>query len=321
MKKLSKIKFNEIKSWIYRHARYIDIALWQYQLENGSRNAILNALAVYQNEDGGFGHGIEPDNENPESSPMMIVIAKDYIKLPEDNEHPIVKGIFKYLESGKYCTEKGWLWAIPSNNYYPCRNYFAYPKPHYYPEDAVFYSGDIMINMSLFEFIMDSCDPDSVLYQRALKIADFYMDTLINSKVYISNLSEFDKRMILERYFWYIGDFKKYNLTDRYNVETLYEKLRQLAEENPSDSSNWILEEYRNRNDEKKEETPEQKEKMLDELVNKYENESGLWSKEGLKCDEPEKKHDEVISSSHNMWNYCGVIADIHKLYKNERIE
>jgi hypothetical protein len=281
----------------------------------------LNALAVYQNEDGGFGHGIEPDNENPESSPMMIVIARNYLKLPEDKENPIVKGMFKYLESGKYCTEKGWLWAIPSNNYYPCRDYFVYPIPHFYPENFVFYSGDIMINMSLFEFIMDNCEPDSELYQRALNIADFYMNVLTNSQIDISQLAEFDKRMILERYFWYIGDFERYNLTNRYDVKTLYEKLKKLAEENPSETSIWLLEEYKNRNNEQKEKTDEQKNKVFDELVDKYENEPGFWTKEGLKCDAPQKKYDEVISYSHNMWNYSGVIGDMYELYKNGRID
>ena len=48
-------------NFIYRNARPLDLARWQYLFEDGGRENVLNILASYQNEDGGFGHALEPD--------------------------------------------------------------------------------------------------------------------------------------------------------------------------------------------------------------------------------------------------------------------
>lgn len=60
--------FHKAKRFIYRNARPLDFARWQYHFENGSKEAFLDALSYYQNNDGGFGHAIEPDAWNPNSS-------------------------------------------------------------------------------------------------------------------------------------------------------------------------------------------------------------------------------------------------------------
>ncbi|MDI9482706.1 MAG: hypothetical protein QM315_05940 [Bacillota bacterium] len=53
--------FQKAKEYIYRKARPLDFTRWQYHFENGSKEAVLNTLSYYQNEDGGFGHALEPD--------------------------------------------------------------------------------------------------------------------------------------------------------------------------------------------------------------------------------------------------------------------
>lgn len=58
------------RTFIYRNARPLDLARWQYHFEGGSKEAVLTTLAAYQNEDGGFGHALEPDSWNPNSSPI-----------------------------------------------------------------------------------------------------------------------------------------------------------------------------------------------------------------------------------------------------------
>jgi hypothetical protein len=59
---LSPAAFEEIRGWVSRNARPLDFALWRYHFEGGSAEDVLRALALYQNADGGFGKGIEPDN-------------------------------------------------------------------------------------------------------------------------------------------------------------------------------------------------------------------------------------------------------------------
>ena len=47
--------FVNARKFIYKNARPLDLARWQYHFENGSREAVLQALQFYQNEDGGYG--------------------------------------------------------------------------------------------------------------------------------------------------------------------------------------------------------------------------------------------------------------------------
>lgn len=53
--------FEKSGKFMYRNARPVDLARWQYHFENGSKENVVKILAEYQNEDGGFGHGLEED--------------------------------------------------------------------------------------------------------------------------------------------------------------------------------------------------------------------------------------------------------------------
>lgn len=90
------------KSFIYRNARPLDLARWQYHFENGSPEAVLKALAAYQNEDGGFGHALEADSFNPNSCPIQTWAATEILREVglTDRKNPIIQNILRYLESG-----------------------------------------------------------------------------------------------------------------------------------------------------------------------------------------------------------------------------
>ena len=102
MKRLSTDSIDEIRSWIYRNARPIELAIWQYEFENGSKEAVLSALSHYQNDDGGFGNALEPDNWDPNSSPYTTLNAISKLKNINftDTNHPIMQGILKFLGTG-----------------------------------------------------------------------------------------------------------------------------------------------------------------------------------------------------------------------------
>ena len=63
--------YHRARRFVYKNARPLELAKWQYHFENGSREAVLETLACYQNTDGGFGYGLEPDYWNPHSSPSQ----------------------------------------------------------------------------------------------------------------------------------------------------------------------------------------------------------------------------------------------------------
>ena len=128
MKKLTLEDYQEIKLWMYRNARQIELSVWQYYFESGSKEAVLSSLSFYQNDDGGFGHALEADSWNPNSSPYTTLKAINILKdiKFDDKHHPIMQGIFKFLESNVYCTDNGWYFNIPSNNDYPHAPWWTY---------------------------------------------------------------------------------------------------------------------------------------------------------------------------------------------------
>ena len=109
------------KDFIYRNARPLDLARWQYLFENGKKEDVLKILAKYQNEDGGFGHALEPDCWNPNSSPIQTWVATEIIKEVNLNEkeYPMIQGILRYLETTKDFNGHIWFNTIPSNDDYP----------------------------------------------------------------------------------------------------------------------------------------------------------------------------------------------------------
>ena len=40
MKKLSKAAYREVRTWIYRNARPLELALWQFCFEGGTREPV-----------------------------------------------------------------------------------------------------------------------------------------------------------------------------------------------------------------------------------------------------------------------------------------
>ncbi|MBY9080271.1 hypothetical protein KIH86_02335 [Paenibacillus sp. HN-1] len=110
----------EIIRWMYRNARPLELAHWRFHFEDGSAEDVLKALSAFQNKDGGFGHALEADSWNPESSPLQTsTAALLLLELQAPANHHIVQGILRYLDSGDSFEGGKWKLSIPSNNDYP----------------------------------------------------------------------------------------------------------------------------------------------------------------------------------------------------------
>lgn len=159
--------FEKARSFIYRNARPLDLARWQYHFENGTKEAVLTALAAYQNEDGGFGHALEADSFNPNSCPLQTWQATEILREIEftDKQHPILQGILRCLESGKdFDTEhKQGLNVVESNNDFPCAVWWKYGEA----------GSEFRYNPSacLSGFAIRYAEPDSKLYVLSAEIA------------------------------------------------------------------------------------------------------------------------------------------------------
>ncbi|MEG2702206.1 MAG: hypothetical protein RSA65_06285 [Clostridia bacterium] len=110
--------YEKARAFVYRNARPLDLARWQYHFENGSGAAVWNALAYYQNEDGGFGHALEPDCWNPCSSPIQTWCATELLRETglRDPSNPLIAGILHYLTSGDSFDGQGWFCTVASNH-------------------------------------------------------------------------------------------------------------------------------------------------------------------------------------------------------------
>ncbi len=166
MRKLSFKDFNKLRRLVYRNASALMVATWRYNFENGSAEEIIDVLSCYQNEDGGFGHGLDGNCLNPNSSPYITSMAVGIIEQHyqfTDKSHPVLQGILNYLSSDTYATENGWLGmaGIPSNNDYSHAPWF-----HYSPDTKL----DEMDPQTLVNFILKYGEKDSKLYQKALSI-------------------------------------------------------------------------------------------------------------------------------------------------------
>ena len=169
MKKLLLDDFLRLRKLVYRSARPLDFTKWNYLFENGSGEAFLSVLASYQNEDGGFGYNIECNNWNPNSSPYTVCIALDYLDTAGDYVSNIkdmmVMSIIKYLDSGTYLLENGWvgMQGIPTNN-----NFAHMPWFHHDPEKAI--QADIGVTKRLSAFLLKYADKSSAIYQKAAEL-------------------------------------------------------------------------------------------------------------------------------------------------------
>ncbi len=77
--------------FLHSQGRPLEKARYDYAFGNGTSEAALEALAEYQNDDGGFGHALEPDLRAPESSALCTTIAFQLFReigVPAD--HPMV---------------------------------------------------------------------------------------------------------------------------------------------------------------------------------------------------------------------------------------
>ena len=167
--------FLRLRKLIHRNARPLDYTMWNYLFENGSSDDFLRVLSSYQNEDGGFGYNLECNNWNPNSSPYTVCIALDYLDIVDDSvsgiKDSIVSGIIKYLESGAYQLESGWvgMQGVPSNN-----DYAHMPWFHFDPEKAA--KSDIGVTKRLSDFVLKYADQSRDLYNKVVGWKDRYKE-------------------------------------------------------------------------------------------------------------------------------------------------
>lgn len=209
--------YKAARDFIYRNARPLDLTRWQYHFENGSKEAVLHALSYYQNEDGGFGHALEADAWNPNSTPIQTWSATEVIREINftDCTHPIIKGILSYLESGQNFNGKLWYNTVETNNNYP-------HAPWWHADNNSTSNNNYNPTACLAGFILRFAEKDSLLYQLGRRIVKEAFEQLMSDE------SQYVMHTV-HCYVRLLEYLEKSNTTDLIDLVVLKNKLMDLV--------------------------------------------------------------------------------------------
>lgn len=90
--------FHEACAFVEAEGRALDAALLRYDLGTGPAEAVLTALAAFQNSDGGFGHGLEPDMASPASSAIATSVGLRLLRRVDGGGLAIAEAALGWLE-------------------------------------------------------------------------------------------------------------------------------------------------------------------------------------------------------------------------------
>lgn len=104
--------------FIWRNARVLDRHRFAYLVGTGGAEPVLAALRAYQNRDGGFGNGLEPDIRAPVSLPQPLELALRVLDEIDGFGDPIVARACDWLMSVS-TAEGGVPYVLPAVQGWP----------------------------------------------------------------------------------------------------------------------------------------------------------------------------------------------------------
>ena len=108
---LTRTALEASRQFIEQKGRPLEIARFHYAFNGASANSVVAALKEFQNPDGGFGHGLEPDLRTNDSSALCTSIAFQVLRsINGTSDHECVSGAIAYLL--KTLDQKEWHWPI-----------------------------------------------------------------------------------------------------------------------------------------------------------------------------------------------------------------
>ncbi len=154
-------------------ARPLEISRVRHLLSDGSIDEIIRELSVFQNPDGGFGHGLEPDFWNPHSSAIQSWVACNIIRDHAiDPFHPMVSNLLEYLKETFDPSIMRWH-AIDKDN----KNH---PHAPWWAEEGS--SSSFNPSASLAGFVVKYGNPMDPMYKLAKKVIDEALVFILNAQ-------------------------------------------------------------------------------------------------------------------------------------------
>jgi hypothetical protein len=228
--KISKSKFKKAKTFIASKGRELELARFEFSFENGSKENVMTQLKTYQNEDGGFGNGIEPDFWLQNSSPMATWAAGQILmEIGADANEPMVKSMISYLINTNDIETGMWASVLPKNNDYP-------HAPWWHWQEGVQANWMFNPSVELAAFLVHWSSEQS----KAGEIGWISIRKAIN---HLMNKTEMDRHEI-NNFLQLIKIIKlnesTFNAKLQYSLNSVFEKIMVLAEQCvDKDISTW----------------------------------------------------------------------------------
>jgi len=129
MRSLSRDDFTRAAEFVREQARPLDRSRFEYHFGGAPRSAVLRELSEYQNPDGGFGYGLEPDITLPNSSAIATSIAFQILcEVDAGPDEPLARRGVEYLISAYDARIEGWEEVPPEVTEFPRAPWWDY-KP------------------------------------------------------------------------------------------------------------------------------------------------------------------------------------------------
>jgi hypothetical protein len=87
------------RTFLYAHARVLERRRFAHLFEGGPNEPVLDALRAHRNEDGGFGHAIEPDMRAPTSQPVGVHTVMEILHELGAHDDPMIGPAADWLAS------------------------------------------------------------------------------------------------------------------------------------------------------------------------------------------------------------------------------
>src|SRR5712672_3305089 len=91
--------FDAAADFLAGHARVLDKRVFERLFGDGATAPVRDAIAAYRNDDGGFGHGLEPDCRTAASQPAAAEMALRLMDLTGAWDERLVKDACDWLVS------------------------------------------------------------------------------------------------------------------------------------------------------------------------------------------------------------------------------
>src|SRR5205085_10138293 len=75
------VDFDAARAFVYANARLVETRLFATLFEGADPAGVARAVEAYRNEDGGYGHALEPDKRCPASQPEDVIFALELLAL------------------------------------------------------------------------------------------------------------------------------------------------------------------------------------------------------------------------------------------------